>query len=64
VEGQPVKRPEDFISYLELNKKAGDSLTLTILRNGQQQDVNLTLGQRPAIQAQAQPTSGRPGTGR
>jgi 2-alkenal reductase len=63
VDGQPVRRPEDFISYLELQKKAGDPLTLTILRNGQQQDVNLTLGQRPAPQEQAQPTPARRGGG-
>jgi S1-C subfamily serine protease len=55
IDGQQVKRPEDFISYLELNKKAGDQITLTILRNGQQQDVNLTLGSRPAADAQQQP---------
>jgi S1-C subfamily serine protease len=55
LDGKPVKRPEDFISYLELNKKAGDSLTVTIIRNGQQQDVTLTLGARPAAQAEQQP---------
>jgi S1-C subfamily serine protease len=63
VDGQPVRRPEDFISYLELQKRAGDALTLTVLRDGQQQDVSLTLGQRPAPQAQAQPTIRLPGTG-
>src|SRR5215212_3795250 len=57
VDGQPVRRPEDFISYLELQKRAGDTLTLTVLRNGQKQDVSLTLGQRPATQAQAQPST-------
>jgi 2-alkenal reductase len=61
VDGRPVKRPEDFISYLELQKKAGDTMTLTILRGGQQQDVNLTLGQRPTTQAQTQPQQGQPG---
>jgi S1-C subfamily serine protease len=61
VDGQPMKRPEDFISYLELQKKAGDPMTLTILRGGQQQDVSLTLGQRPAAQAQTQPRQGQPG---
>jgi 2-alkenal reductase len=60
VDGQQVKRPEDFISYLELNKKAGDQITLTILRNGQQQDVTLTLGSRPAADAQQQPQQGQP----
>jgi S1-C subfamily serine protease len=61
VDGQPVKRPEDFILYLELQKRAGDSLTLSILRGDQQQDITLTLGQRPAAQAQSQPTPRQPG---
>jgi len=60
-DGNPVRRPEDFLSYLELNKRAGDALTLTIIRDGQQQDVSLTLGQRPATQAQSQPGAGQPG---
>ena len=62
IDGQPMRRPEDFISYLELNKHAGDPLTLTILRNGQQQDVTITLGQRPPAEAQAQPTPRRSGS--
>jgi len=61
VDGQPMRRPEDFVSYLELNKQAGEALTLTLLRNGQQQDVSLTLGQRPPAEAQAQPTPRQPG---
>jgi S1-C subfamily serine protease len=56
-----MKRPEEFISYLELQKKAGDPLTLTILRGGQQQDVSLNLGQRPVAQAQPQPRQTQPG---
>jgi len=58
LDGKAMKRPEDFISYLETSKKAGDTLSVTILRNGQQQDVQLTLGQRPAAtlqQPQQQP---------
>jgi S1-C subfamily serine protease len=50
IDGRPVARPEDFISYLELNKKAGESVTLTVIRDGQQRDVTLTLGERPASQ--------------
>jgi 2-alkenal reductase len=61
VDGQPVRRPEDFISYLELQKKAGDPLALTVLRDGQQQDINLTLGQRPAPQAETQQAPRQPG---
>jgi S1-C subfamily serine protease len=60
IDGQSLKRPEEFISYLETNKKAGDTVTLTIMRNGQQQTVQLTLGQRPA--STEQPTRQQPST--
>jgi S1-C subfamily serine protease len=61
IDGQPVRRPEDFIAYLELQKKAGDQTTLTILRDGQQRDISLTLGQRPVSEAQPQPRRPQPG---
>jgi S1-C subfamily serine protease len=76
LDGKPVKRPEDFISYLETSKKAGDTLTLSILRNGQPQGIQITLGQRPAPTAQQQQPQqqeprqqprqrgGQPGSGR
>src|SRR4051812_26254904 len=68
LDGKAVKRPEDFISYLETAKKAGDTLTVTVLRNGQSQDLQLTLGQRPADtqtqqQPQQTPSRQRPGGG-
>jgi S1-C subfamily serine protease len=47
IDSQRVRRPEDFIAYLELNKKAGESVTLGIVRDGQQRDVQVTLGERP-----------------
>ncbi|MFN8524196.1 MAG: trypsin-like peptidase domain-containing protein [Chloroflexota bacterium] len=47
IDGQQMKRPEDFVAYLELNKKAGETVTLTIVRDGQQRDVQVTLGERP-----------------
>ncbi len=54
IDGKAMKRPEDFVSYLALNKKVGESVTLNIIRDGQQLAVNLTLGERPAAQAQQQ----------
>ncbi len=47
IDGQPVRRPEDFVAYLEANKRAGDTVTLTIVRDGQPRDVQVTLGERP-----------------
>jgi S1-C subfamily serine protease len=57
IDGQKVRRPEDFIAYLELNKKAGETVTLTIVRDGQQREVQVTLGERPPPQPRP---AGRP----
>ena len=51
IDGQKVRRPEDFIAYLELNRKANENVTLTIIRDGQQRDVQVTLGERPRSDA-------------
>jgi 2-alkenal reductase len=50
IDGNRVKRPEDFVAYLEMNKKAGDTATLTIVRDGQERQVQVTLGERPRPQ--------------
>lgn len=48
VDKQPVTGMDGVIDYLFTSKQPGDKITLTVLRNGQQQDVTVTLGQRPA----------------
>lgn len=45
--GQPVKDYTDLISKLTSLSKPGDTVTLTILRDGKQQDVKVTVGARP-----------------
>jgi S1-C subfamily serine protease len=50
IDGTRVKRPEDFVAYLETNRKAGDTVTLTIVRDGQERQVQVTLGERPRPQ--------------
>jgi S1-C subfamily serine protease len=47
IDGQKVRRPEEFVAYLELNRKANENVTLTIVRDGQQREVQVTLGERP-----------------
>jgi len=47
IDGQKVRRPEEFIAYLEMNRKANENVTLTIVRDGQQREVQVTLGERP-----------------
>jgi S1-C subfamily serine protease len=54
IDGRKVRRPEDFVAYLELNKKAGENVALTIVRDGQQRDVQVTLGERPRTEARPQ----------
>jgi S1-C subfamily serine protease len=54
IDAQKVRRPEDFVAYLELNKKAGDTVTLSIVRDGQTRDVQVTLGERPRPTARPQ----------
>jgi 2-alkenal reductase len=54
IDGQRVRRPEDFIAYLELNRKAGEIVALSIVRDGQPRDVSVTLGERP--RAEGRPT--------
>jgi len=54
IDGQPVKTFDDIVAYLFSSTNVGQTVTLTILRDGQQQDVKVTLAARPAAAQQAQ----------
>ncbi len=56
IDGQPVKSMDDLISYLSDSTTVGQKVTLTILRDGKEMKVDVTLGVRPS-QATPQPTS-------
>ena len=47
IDGHPVTSFDDMLSYLVTNKSPGDSVVLTVLRDGQPVDINVTLGTRP-----------------
>ncbi len=47
INGQPITRMEALISYLANNTEPGQSVTLTVLRNGQTIQVPVTLGTQP-----------------
>ena len=47
IDGHPVLSYDDMIRYLDLNKSPGDTVTLTVLRGNQQQDIPVVLGTRP-----------------
>ncbi len=46
IEDQPVRTLNDLVVYIERNKRPGDQVTLTIVRNSLQQLIDLTLGKR------------------
>ena len=48
VDGRIVNQNEDLISYIAENKEVGDKITLTIYRNGQFLDLEMTLQERPS----------------
>lgn len=48
VNGQTIASFDDLLIYIALQTSPGDEITLTILRDGEFQDVNLTLGTRPS----------------
>ncbi len=47
VDGYPVRVFGDFLSYLMTNKSPGDQIVLTIIRDGEEMEVDLTLAKRP-----------------
>jgi 2-alkenal reductase len=47
IDGQPVRTSEDVIDYLATETEVGQTITITVLRDGQEQDVQVTVGARP-----------------
>lgn len=43
----PIKKIDDLLNYLQDQKKVGDKIVLTIVRDGKTMQVTLTLQQRP-----------------
>ena len=52
IDNQPVKTFDDVVSYLASSTQVNQAITLTILRNGQQQTVQVTLAARPKSDTQ------------
>jgi serine protease Do len=50
IDDRPVKRFEDVVNYLASDTSVGDVVTLTILRDGQQMTIDVTLQERPPNQ--------------
>jgi 2-alkenal reductase len=47
INGQPVRNSTDLIDYLATDTEVGQTITLSVLRNGQEQDIQVTVGARP-----------------
>lgn len=47
LDGKPIIKMEDLISYLELNKAVNDNATLSVYRDGEVIDKQITLKSRP-----------------
>jgi serine protease Do len=54
IDNQPVNTMDDIISYLSRSTKLGQVVSLTVLRDGQQKTLQVTLGSRPG-QSSTQP---------
>ncbi|MFN0070121.1 MAG: S1C family serine protease [Chloroflexota bacterium] len=50
VDGQPMRRSPDLLVYLERNRRPGDNVTVTVNREGQTQDLQVRVGERPLPQ--------------
>lgn len=59
INGQAVKSMDDLISLLGSSTKVGDKVALTIIRDGKEQTVNVTLQARPATVPQSSQTLGQ-----
>lgn len=46
VDGQQIKDFSELLSYLVVNKNPGETITFTVIRNGQTLDVDVVLGRR------------------
>ena len=47
VNDQPINNPDDLISFLVFETEVGQTINLTVIRDGEQIEVPLTLGERP-----------------
>jgi serine protease Do len=48
VDQQEVLEFSELLSYMMLNKKPGETMDVTVLRNGEEMVFTVTLGERPS----------------
>jgi S1-C subfamily serine protease len=47
IEGDPIEGMDDLIVYLVKETRPGDTVTMTVLRDGEERSIEVTLGERP-----------------
>ena len=47
IDDKPIRKIDDLLSYLDKEKRVGENVTLSIVRNGQIEETDLTLATRP-----------------
>lgn len=57
LDGQPVKNFDDLVAYLLRSTEVGQKITLTVLRDGREQQVEVTVAARPGAQEEANPAA-------
>ncbi len=58
VDGREVDSGEVLTSYLFTHVRAGENVTLTVVRDGERRQVNVTLAERPELPDQQPPVTG------
>jgi len=48
IDGREIHQFDELLAYLITNKSPGDTVVLTVIRNGQKQDITIILGKRPS----------------
>ncbi len=62
IDDKTVRKIDDILTYLEREKKVGDTVQFTVLRNGGTENIKLTLGPRPSQQQQISESQSQPRT--
>jgi S1-C subfamily serine protease len=60
IDGSDVKSMDDLIAYLGNSTTVGQDVSLTVLRDGKETTVEVTLEARPTVQANQQPSAELP----
>lgn len=55
IDGQTIQEMDELISFLASNTQVGQQVSLTVLRDGEQVDLSVTLEARPSTQAASVP---------